>query len=365
MKRRSLYAPVNFHAVSCVAHRELCEEFEVEGVPHLVAFKSGTTQGTVFPRKFDNTIDVEQVADMLGIYLSPTSLELSSDISSGDESKSTTLSQIDSNSAFSNHDVHHLQRQQQLDYADAFLSLYNTLSTSIHREEGTPLDADRRLAFIEWIDLLYWALPSYWDVQQLVMDIRSNMRAVVVSSAYLKEILKRHTPPSIEWSDSCIHRSITTDEDKGYICGLWKLFHIISVGVAEQHQRVLGDKSRIAMGHVAVIYHLFVTNFVSDREFQANFVKLYDNCAFNRCSRLDPNPLTSESWKQFSLWLWELHNEFQQRQNKHPLLDSIEGKAAVDMENSWPSTSVCPACRDSDGKWFQDNVYAYLKDVYW
>ncbi len=369
IKHRSLYAPVNFHAVSCVAHRELCEEFKVEGVPHLVAFKSGTTQGTIFLRNVDNTIDVEQVADVLGIYLSPKSLsEHSGNVSGGDESKSTTMSRIDTTSANRNHDVHHLQRQQQLDYADAFLSLYYTLSTTIHREEGIPLDADRRLAFIEWMDLLYWTLPSYWDIHQLITDIRSNMRAVVVSSAYLKEILKRHAPPSTEWSHSCIHRSIATmhiKDDKGYICGLWKLFHIISVGVAEQHQRVLGDKSRTAMGHVAAIYHVFVTNFISNGEFQTNFVKLYDNCALNRCSRLDPNPLTSESWKQLSLWLWELHNEFKQRENKHPRIDSTESRAVVDMDNPWPSASVCPGCRNSDGLWFHDNVYAYLKDVYW
>jgi hypothetical protein len=347
----------------------------VEGVPHLVAFKSGTTRGAVFSRNPDNTIDVDQVADILGIYLSPKNLEHGSSDGGGGgggSSESTTTKTVvsDSISTVNSRNVHYFQRQQKLDYADAFLSLYHTLSTSIYREEGIPLAAERRLVFIEWMDLLYWTLPSYWDVQQLIADIRSNMRSVVFSSAYLKEILERHAPPSTEWSHSCVPPSSTTiqvEEEEGYACGLWKLLHIISVGVVEQHQRVLGDKSRTAMSHIAAIYQDFVINFVGSKEFQTNFVNLYENCAFNRCLRLDPHPLTSESWKQFSLWLWELHNG-QSKLLKYPTsgrnADSTEGQTAG-IEFQWPSKNACPSCRNSDGKWIYDNVYAYLKQVYW
>lgn len=344
IKHRSFYTPVEFHVVSCLVHRALCEDFEVEGVPHLVAFKAGTTKGKVLLREHDNTIDINHVSDELDILLKTSDEE-------------HRIPRPEHHDIAISKNVHFPQYQQQFDYNDAFLSLYHTLNTNIH-QGNKPVSTERRLAFIEWMDLLYWTLPSYWDVHQLITDIRSNMRAVVLSSDNLKEILERHGPPTMAWSESC--HGVNDKEE--YTCGLWKLFHIISVGVAEQHQRVLGEKSRISMRHIAFVYQYFVQHFVVGEEFQKEFLEKFENCAYDRCSRLEPYRLTSASWQQLALWLWELHNGLSVELLKQRYPDAT--KKQINWIQ-WPAPSVCPDCWQSEDLWIEDNIYSYLKQVYW
>jgi hypothetical protein len=102
--------------------------------------------------------------------------------------------------------IHHSEVQQ-LDYADAFLALRYTLEHLVHlnedanventdedeneNEDSTDTDTtdtdtnnvdtdnvnhlERSLALMEFMDLLHWSLPSYWNVHNLANDLRYAM----------------------------------------------------------------------------------------------------------------------------------------------------------------------------------------------
>jgi hypothetical protein len=398
--------------------------------------------------------------------------------------------------------IHHSEAQQ-LDYADAFLALRYTLEHLVHlnedanvkntdedeneNDDSTDTDTtdtdtnnvdtdnvnhlERSLALMEFMDLLHWSLPSYWNVHNLVNDLRNDMGVMtegrgsggrrssarssssssssltiavtVPSQTDLLAVLRRHPPPRDEWSDSCAsstkndnnndnsgdnedgtsgndnnNNDIDITNSPAYLCGIWKLLHIITLGVHEQHARVLGDMDRVSMTHVATTLRGFIRHYLSVAcaECEDTFGKLYDgdngnnkdngngnhkqnkNCAFDRCTRLVVPPTSSgggmlgyttavspdqrrKAWRQLALWLWEVHNHI------HEQIITVEAEAKSSLgihmdlkelrdETQWPSRTSCPQCwvntnantnANADAVWKHDEnqVFLYLKQAYW
>jgi hypothetical protein len=258
-------------------------------------------------------------------------------------------------------------RTKEAAYVDAALSFIHALKTEIFTTEGSYLDADRRETFSDWIDLLYWALPPTWILHTLINDLRSNIDSVMTSEENLLFIVEKHigvvTGGRTNWSQQC-----SKDQGLGYSCGLWSLFHIISIGVIERHRAVLGARDQISTSFVAQTIRNYIEHFLGCDSCKNYFLGMYDSCGFDHCRRFkQPKKLPPpESWNQFALWLWEVHNDVNLKVLEAEA--NREGKTLSRQEteqSSWPSKDVCSDCKDRRGKWNMDAVLSHLKKQYW
>ena len=262
-----------------------------------------------------------------------------------------------------------LARTREAVYKDAALSFTFALKTGIYpKHSHHPLEQAQREVFSDWIDLLYWTLPPTWILHTLITDIRNNIDSVIDSKENLLQIVDKHQEvvngKHLKWSDQCSKGA----DGAGYPCGLWSLFHIVSIGVTERHQAVLGSLDQVSTRYVAQTLRNYIDNFFACEACQKYFVDMYDACGFDHCKRFKqpkqaPPP---ESWGQFAMWLFEVHNDINMKlieaESKQEGRDISKLKLDLAL---WPPQEECPSCRDYRGKWNTEDVIKHLKKSYW
>ena len=344
---------ITFHAISCSVYHWVCVQNKIKGFPTIVAFKTNSAEPHILK---DPSPD--DIADAVGVHLRPLGEDYARSERSDDEFRPVDILGAS---------VDGMVRTKEATYVDAALSFIYALKTEVFTSKGSYLDSDRRETFSDWIDLLYWALPPTWILHTLINDIRNNIDAVMTSEENLMFIVEKHvnvvTQGQTSWSQQC-----SNADGMGYSCGLWSLFHIISIGVIERHKAVLGARDQISTAFVAHTMRNYVEHFFACESCQQYFLGMYDSCGFKHCTRLkqshkSPRP---ESWNQLALWLWEVHNDVNMK-----VLEAEahkEGTVLSKQEKEqfvWPSNDVCRDCKDSRGRWDMEAVLSHLKKQYW
>jgi hypothetical protein len=330
----------------------VCIQNNVKGFPTIVAFKENSAEPHILK---DPSPD--EIALAVGVKLKP-------------RDQNNVLTERTGDDAFRPVDIlgasiAGLARTREAVYIDAALSFTHALRTEIFPKEGSYLDAAAKETFSDFIDLMYWALPPTWILHTLINDIRNNIDSVMQSQENLMYIVNKHDEVvngrQKNWSPQCSKGT----EGLGYPCGLWSIFHVISIGVIERHRAVLGAQEQISTKFVARTLRNYIEHFFGCESCQQYFLGMYDNCGFNHCRRLkQPKKLPPlESWNEFALWLWEVHNDVNAK-----VLESRSRRSASkqDIEQTvWPPADACPECRDRRGKWNTDAVLSHLKKQYW
>ena len=339
----------------------------VKGFPTIAAFKADSVVPHLMKEK---EITAESIAEAVGVQLNaPTALENSLEV---DEEGNDEFRPIDILGA----SLNGLARTRDTVYKDAALSFTHALRTGIFTkkdgQDSGPLDSEQREVFSDWIDLLYWALPPTWILHTLINDIRNNIDSVMVSEENLLFMVDKHQDVvnggNMRWSSQCSK----LDDRAGYSCGLWSLFHIISIGVIERHRAVLGARDQVSTKFVARTLRNYIEHFFDCKQCREYFVEMFDNCGFNHCRRFKqsqklPPP---ESWNEYALWLWEVHNDVNSKLAEAGLKRGGGGSDGGISERklnlaAWPPAQECPDCRDENGKWDKDAVLGCLKKEYW
>lgn len=273
---------------------------------------------------------------------------------------------------------------------DAALSFEFALKNGIYMEHG-PLAKDKSEAFRNWLDLLSKSLPAQMKrTHDIINAILENFSLAISSQSELDELVRIQVP--YEPSLSSSWRTCTNgNNEMGYTCGLWTMFHIMSVGVVEYNRH--NNLSIIPTGHASEILRNYIDFFFQCDECRMNFLSMYDTCAFNGCHRLSKNPSPlEEEWRELPLWLWETHNDGAYRKNEtlrhsFPPLTPVfmfsfsvnvrllgerleqNGELKPNQSESqqarWPSSLSCPACWRDDGSWEQEEVFNHLHNMYW
>ncbi|KAL7541392.1 hypothetical protein ACHAXR_010885 [Thalassiosira sp. AJA248-18] len=345
---------INFHAVSCSVYHWICLQNNVNGFPTFVAFEANS----VIPHHLkEKEMTAESIAKTVGVQLNAPTLLIEDNTGSKDDD----FHMVDILGA----SLNGLARTRDAVYRDAALSFTHALKTGIFTKTGYPLDSSQREVFSDWIDLLYWALPPTWILHTLINDIRNNIDSVMVSEDNLLFMVEKHQDVVLgghmRWSKQCSK----SDDRVGYSCGLWSLMHIISIGVIERHRAVLGAQEQISTKFVAQTMRNYIEQFFDCEQCRDYFVHMYDTCGFNHCRRLkQPEKLPPpESWDEYALWLWEVHNDVNAK-----IVDSEWKGAAGSSKHklaAWPPAEECPTCRSDNGKWDNDAVLGHLKKEYW
>jgi Erv1 / Alr family len=145
-------------------------------------------------------------------------------------------------------------------------------------------------------------------------------------------------------------------------------FHIMSVGVVEYNDKVVTDDGYAFYRTETVADDLrnYIANFFGCEVCRMNFLQAYDTCAFDRCNRLHNEVGDLAAWKQFPLYLFEVHNAVNVRLMKEQAeRDNRQPTHQDEIKAQWPYRLDCPKCWNSDGSWDEEIIYKYLFDQYW
>ena len=388
--------PVLFHAINCVLHFEVCAnaDFHLRVFPSLWVFtEGGVSGGQKIDALVEYEELLSQVANVVGVTikarkkLGSTNDDFSADsndirthqtdegkaydkglhnLDSGKSSRSLVANDIgttniqdeditetphyssdqeNNNKQGDGGTTTHKKGDQNLEriYRDAQKSFSLTLKHNIYPPDGkdTPLylPPKQKDILFDFLDLLHWTLPSSWIIHDVINDLRNDFATVIKGRQSLLSILNRHDTVHGDWSDECRHDDNLNMEDErnsvgfvGYSCGLWNLLHISSVGVAESHKLVMGDRERVTPSYAAWVIRDFVDHFVVDpREngiesvssvnqkmkgnipwclnCKSNLLKSYETCMYGLCSldfeatNFDTNT-QSHTWNVLAEWIW-------------------------------------------------------------
>ncbi len=354
---------VHFYAVSCSVHHWVCLQQNIKGYPIIFAFKENSADPLHLKE-----VTVDTIADAVGVDIRSSfeeAVENKDSDTEGGEENEDDFRPVDILGAT----IDGMSRTREAVYRDASLSFTYALKTEIfaRNDENGVLDTNQRDAFAEWIDLLYWTLPPTWILHTLINDIRLNLDAVLVSESNMHLMVQKHDDVvngmHTTWSAQC-SKGV---DGAGYLCGMWSLFHIVSIGVVERHRAVLGARDQILTSNVALTLRNYIDHFVSCEECRHYFVEMFDSCGFNHCHRLkQPQKLSPpESWEEFPLWLWEVHNHINVKLVEAKLKASNVMASRDELDTAlWPSPQHCPQCK-MGAKWDTKAVIAHLKKEFW
>lgn len=135
---------------------------------------------------------------------------------------------------------------------------------------------------------------------------------------------------------------------RGYPCGLWTMFHMLTVNFALEPSKVPDADFSKDPAAVLRAMHGYIGMFFGCADCAAHFVEMASkNKIFDTRSR-----------DKAVLWLWRAHNKVNAR---------LSGDATEDPEHKkiqYPTAEHCPACRYVNGSWNEEEVLQYLKTKY-
>lgn len=135
----------------------------------------------------------------------------------------------------------------------------------------------------------------------------------------------------------------STPSHRGYPCGLWKLFHYLTVNAADQ--KFNNDTNP---REVLDAMHGYIKNFFGCADCSQHFQEMALKKDMKNVSSLDSS----------ILWLWMAHNDVNKR---------LAGDTTEDPEYpkyQFPSKENCPQCRNSDNTWNLPEVLKYITNMY-
>lgn len=288
--------PIETYAVSCVPHKPLCKDLGIKSYPRMMLFLNGQPidkpieinvweihpfQILRYIPDIDDNIEEEDVNNLL------------TDSKHEDEDPTTMTKRIrkrkniDASNIRNPNDHHHqhdesqksattttefwLPRTKKDIYNDAYLSFDFTMRNIYH---AFPLMNTTSDAIEQFVLLLQATLPPSFKLQRTIGDIVANLETVTTNEEALIEILDSYPPPTKTWSHSCRR----DDPYKGYTCGLWELFHIMSIGFVEYNMWNIGDDwSFWHANDVAETLRNFIEHFFGCEVCRMNFlhVRIY------------------------------------------------------------------------------------------
>jgi hypothetical protein len=258
---------------------------------------------------------------------------------------------------------------------DAALSFTRGLQMGVFRNNNHALDTKRKAALLDWLDLLSISLPPELGLHELIDTLKHNMDLIAQSPSNLKVIIDKHPIPDSYYSKSCT-KGI---DGQGFFCGFWKLLHVASVGFAEQQGglmlRELHPNIRVfSPKEAGAVLREYMGMFFNCEKCSKRFIAQYDECKFQSCERLidKTDDATAESWKEFPLWLWEVHNDVS-RSKAERTADFHEKASRKAEAKKWerymgavyPHLDQCIRCWTAEGTWDLNAIYNHLEREYW
>lgn len=198
-----------------------------------------------------------------------------------------------------------------------------------------------------YLNILRKYFPFGRGGQLFLTELAMKTSADSVQGSDLAEIIKR-----AEQENSFVFSSPqqwlacrgSSSAFRGYPCGLWKLFHFLTVNSAEQNL----NNNHADPLEVLGVMHGYVKNFFGCHDCSQHFQEMAVRREMRNVSSLDSSVM----------WLWMAHNEV----NKRLAGDQTEDPEYPKVQ--FPAKERCPMCRNADNTWNLLEVLRYVKHVY-
>ncbi|XP_020592949.1 sulfhydryl oxidase 1-like isoform X2 [Phalaenopsis equestris] len=140
----------------------------------------------------------------------------------------------------------------------------------------------------------------------------------------------------------------SSNETRGYSCGLWILLHSLSVRIGDGEAQL-----------TFTVIHDFVYNFFICEECRRHFHEM--------CSSA---PVPFNTTRALVLWLWRSHNNVNERLMREEKESGTEDHRYPKM--IWPPKDLCPSCSFSSSSkaghaildWNEDEVFKFITNYY-
>lgn len=227
-----------------------------------------------------------------------------------------------------------------------YSDLEKTLKTSLHTEitRHKTLTGEPLQALMDYLDVLITSFPTRGNLREYLTDLRNSLATKTTwSGSDIYETVKRleeaHAPVYLTNLEYVACRG-SLPKYRGYTCGLWALFHTLTVNAARKPGSE-GPKVLKAM-------HGYVKHFFGCTECSQHFQAMAER---NRIFDVKDND-------KAVLWLWISHNEVNLR---------LAGDVTEDPhfpKIQFPTILKCPECRLARGAWNLPAVFQYLQKTY-
>lgn len=226
------------------------------------------------------------------------------------------------------------------------MDLENAVRSSLRNEVGRikTIDGDKRDAYINYLTVLIKYFDFGLSGERFLMRLREDAESKsVLDGGQIKAAVEKamedghvfNGPPQWLGCEGSIQGH------RGYPCGLWTLFHYLTVNAV--------PNKGAAPREVLNAMHGFIKNFFG-----------CSDCSFHFQSMAEIRRLIDVSTLDNSIfWLWGAHNEVNLRLAGDNTEDPMFPKV------SFPTVELCPECRGADGtSWRATEVLNFLKNRY-
>ncbi|KAG7355038.1 Erv1 / Alr family protein [Nitzschia inconspicua] len=351
------------YAVSCVPHRYICKKNDVHNYPRVKLFLDGSKEGIEIPHNNVHPFEVLKRIGAESMAKGAEGLAITDGAWEEEEKDGEDTTQDSVAPLVAPDGSFWIPRTKKEIYNDAYLSFDFAMRNAIFAQKD-PLTEEAKEAFFDFVYVLAEVLPPTWQLQWMVAEILEHADTVLDSEENLFKILDKYPPKKKKWSKACTRGKGAM----GYTCGLWQLFHIMTVGMVEWNiNNVAGKKkSFYSTNETAETLRLFIEHFFGCEVCRINFIQEYDSCSFNRCERLSDKPGKLNDWKELPLWLFEFHNGVNVRLLKERAEAEKRTPTSKELKDvEWPTRSHCPSCWFGDGRFDPERVYMFLHLIYW
>ncbi|CAD5227656.1 unnamed protein product [Bursaphelenchus okinawaensis] len=236
-------------------------------------------------------------------------------------------------------------KQFEVQYMDLVSSLHYMLTQEIPRREV--IEKEHLKALKDFVHVMRKYVPLSAPVRRLLLRLDEYVQPITTRLlatewlAKLKEIQEELGHPVPAKTDYKACRG-SKPFLRGYTCGLWTLFHTITVEAYKQNKH---DPNFKPGYDVLEPIHQFIYNYLSCVECAKNFDKM---------ARGENGVLDQKNPEDVVLWLWNAHN----RANKR-----LSGDASEDpmfKKQQFPNNALCLACHKPDGSFDQAEVLKFM-----
>lgn len=243
----------------------------------------------------------------------------------------------------------HIKKMKKMGDVVFLVDLENALRYSLEHEISSRkvISGEALVALNDYLAVL----AKYFPVGEAGISFLQNLRDLVFVEREIRGLkFKSH----LSSSSGGLEAGLATREEwigcrgseshyRGYPCGLWTLFHYMTVSAMRDSEHVHFDPLEVLNAVLG-----YITFFFGCTQCSKHFQEMA-----NRSMRAKVT-----NAQQAVLWLWSAHNEVNERLAK-------EGEQDPEFPKiQFPSPEGCGKCRDSNERWDEQNVLIYLTSIY-
>ncbi|KYM94477.1 PREDICTED: sulfhydryl oxidase 2-like [Cyphomyrmex costatus] len=234
------------------------------------------------------------------------------------------------------------------------IDLENALRYSINHEISlmNSIDGEKMKALKKYLVVLatYFPLRHNNVYLEVIHDIVEKKNAMTGEefSQLAKTMEEEMSPVYSGEPRQWIGCKGSTDSYRGYPCGLWTMFHMLTVNFALDRNKDVIQALSQDPAAVLRAMHSYIGTFFGCADCAAHFLDMADKSKI----------FDVRSKDEAVLWLWKAHNQVNAR---------LSGDYTEDPEHKkiqYPAAEHCPACRHVNNSWNEEEVLRYLKVKY-